>query len=293
VWIRSTSIATVALALVLPAAAHAGPRDQVVVTGDVVVERGETAGDVVVVDGPIRVDGRVTGNVVAVHGAVTVSGRIDGTLTTVTDVARLRPGARVGGNLRYGDEKPEIAPGARVEGEVTDEGWSTAGTSGFRWVLRLAFWLAVSFSTLVLGLALVALFPRAGIAAWGVATERTIVAVAWSASVFFGVPILAVIAIGTVAGLPFGIGLLLALIPAAAVGYVTSCLLAGGFVLRRSGSSFKAFLAGWAMLRVLALIPFVGILTWVLASAFGLGVLAVAGWYAGRRPIETEPRTAI
>ena len=43
-----------------------------------------------------------------------------------------------------------------------------------------------------------------------------------------------------------------------------------------------AFLAGWAILRVVAIVPGIGGLAWFLATVFGLGVLAVAARDAGR-----------
>jgi hypothetical protein len=141
----------------------------------------------------------------------------------------------------------------------------------------------VTASTLVLGLGLVLLIPRAADAAWRVASERTGLAAGWAAGLFFGLPIAAVLAIGTAFGLPLGIAVLLALVPLAMIGYVTSCVLLGGVVLRkRPGSRVKAFFIGWGILRLVALVPYLGIVAWVLASAFGLGVLLIAGWYAGR-----------
>ena len=41
-----------------------------------------------------------------------------------------------------------------------------------------------------------------------------------------------------------------------------------------------AFLVGWAILRVAALIPILGGLVWFVAVVFGLGVLLVAIWRA-------------
>ena len=41
-----------------------------------------------------------------------------------------------------------------------------------------------------------------------------------------------------------------------------------------------AFLAGWAILRVVALIPILGGLVWFAAVVFGLGALVVAIWHA-------------
>jgi hypothetical protein len=44
-----------------------------------------------------------------------------------------------------------------------------------------------------------------------------------------------------------------------------------------------ALLAGWGIMRVVALVPIAGALVWLAATIVGLGALAVALWQA-RRP---------
>jgi hypothetical protein len=287
-------LATALLAGLIAPAAQAAPRDQVVVTGHVVVPRAATAKTIVVVDGPVNVAGHVTGDVVALNGVVTVTGTVDGAVTTIAKRAFLLPGARVGGDLHYGDKKPRIAPGAVVGGKVTHENWRGIG-SGIEWVVRLLLWLTVTVSTLVLGLALLWFAPRAAEAAWVTSQARTGLACAWAAGVFFGVPIVAVVAMITVFGLPLGIALLLAYLPLALVGYVTSCWVFGNIVGRRRGwGRTRLFLAGWGAARIVALIPFAGGLLWLAASAFGLGVLLLTAWYTSNpeRAVRREPAPA-
>ena len=80
----------------------------------------------------------------------------------------------------------------------------------------------------------------------------------------------------TLVGFPLGIGILLALGLIYGIGYV-----AGAFVFGRriaSGASpIVAFLIGWAILRVIALVPFLGGLAWLVATVFGLGAIVLAG----------------
>ncbi|HYX79450.1 MAG TPA: hypothetical protein VE976_02450, partial [Actinomycetota bacterium] len=45
---------------------------------------------------------------------------------------------------------------------------------------------------------------------------------------------------------------------------------------------FLSFLAGWAILRVATIVPFLGGLVWFAATVYGLGALAVAARGAGR-----------
>jgi hypothetical protein len=99
-----------------------------------------------------------------------------------------------------------------------------------------------------------------------------------------GVPLLAVLALVTLVGIPFGVALLLAAIPVLVVAYVTTAWIVGRRVLRnRSASRWAALLTGWGILRVLALIPVAGGLVGLVATVVGLGALAMALWHA-RRP---------
>jgi cytoskeletal protein CcmA (bactofilin family) len=272
-----------ALALLLVAGSASAATDHVVITGGAVVPAGQTAGDVVVLDGAVRIDGRVTGDVVSVSGPVRVTGRVDGDLIAVSDRAFLGPAARVGGDLRYGDERPVLAPGAGVDGEVSNEDWADAA-NGWGWVSAFAWWLAVSVSTLIVGALLVWLAPGAVHAAERAVREHLGAAVGWGVAIAIGVPLVAILALVTLVGIPFGVALLLAAIPVLLIAYATSAFIVGRRLLRnRSTSPWLALLAGWGILRVLALIPVVGVLVGLAATVLGLGALTVALWQARRR----------
>jgi hypothetical protein len=151
-------------------------------------------------------------------------------------------------------------------------------------VSAFAWWLAVSVSTLIVGALLVWLAPGALYAAGRAVREHLGATVAWGFGIAIGVPLLAILALVTVVGIPFGVALLLAAIPVLLVAYATTAWIVGRRVLRnRSTSPWAALLAGWGILRVLALIPVVGELVWLAATVVGLGALAVAMWQA-RKP---------
>jgi hypothetical protein len=272
-----------ALTLLLGAGTASAATDHVVITGGAVVPAGQTAGDVVVIDGAVTIAGRATGDVVSVSGPVRVSGRVDGDLIAVSDRAFLGQTASVGGDLRYGDERPVLARGARVGGEISDENWADAA-NGWGWVSLFGWWLAVSVSTLIVGALFVWLAPGALYGAERAVREHLGATVGWGVAIAIGVPVLAVLALVTLVGIPFGVALLLAAIPVWLVAYVTTAWIVGSRVLRnRSTSPWVALLAGWGILRVLALIPVAGALVGLAATVVGLGALAVALWQA-RRP---------
>ena len=270
------------LAVLLGAGSASAATDHVVITGGVVVPAGQIAGDVVVLDGTVTIAGHVTGDVVSVAGPVRVTGRVDGDLIAVSDRALLGSTARVGGDLHYGDESPVLARGASVGGKISNEDW-TDSANGWGWVSALAWWLAVSVSTLIVGVLLVWLVPGALNAAERATRERLGPTVGWGVVIAIGVPVLAILALVTLVGIPFGVALLLAAIPVLVVAYATAAWIVGRRVLRdRSTSPWAALFAGWGIVRVLALIPVLGALVGLAATVVGLGALAVALWRARR-----------
>src|SRR4051794_10098752 len=192
------------VALIGPAAADAKRKDQVVISGSVNVAKGQTARDIVVVDGPVRIGGHVRGDVFAIAGGVRISGPVDGDVVTAANRLRLLKGARVKGDVSYGDEKPIVASGAQVDGKIKKVK-NKIGVGAFAWAIGLIIWLAVTASTLILGLLFVAFTPRAAEAAWEVAGASTGATIGMGAGLFFGIPIVAVLIGATVLGLPLAL----------------------------------------------------------------------------------------
>ena len=55
-----------------------------------------------------------------------------------------------------------------------------------------------------------------------------------------------------------------------------------------------SFLAGWGILRIVALVPVLGGLSWFAAVVVGLGAIAVAGYRArSRAPVPTAAAPAV
>jgi hypothetical protein len=263
-----------------------GPEAFVVLSGRADVPEGQTVGDLVVFHGSSTVDGTVEGSLTAFDAPVTISGRVNGDVVVFNGRVVLREGATVTGDV-VSQQAPVVASGATIGG-ATRRVQTNVNWNGFGWVGRLAWWLAVSVSTLVVGLVLVWLLGRG--AAWVLEAGRTQVgpAIGWGLLVFFGLPVLAVIALVTLIGLPLGLGLLAALGLLYALGYGASAWVLGRSLLRPPTAWVVAFLVGWAILRVVALVPILGGLVWFAAVVFGLGVLVVAIWQ-GRSAARAAP----
>ncbi len=263
------------LLMLLPAGAQAasGPQDRYVVSGDVLVAKGETVGDLVVLDGNILVRGTVHGDIVALGGDVTLRGTVTGDVVTIAKRATLGRRARVGGDVKWLQDRPVVAPGAVVSGKVKRFDAGTFGTTGIE--VAIGFWLAVTISFLLGGLLLLLLAPGLFDGVVRGARSGRGGAIIAGILLFILLPILAIVLLVTVVGTPLGIGLLLALGPIYAIAYIASAMVLGRRVVK-SGGRAVAFIAGLAILRVIALIPFLGGLISLLATIFGLGTLFVS-----------------
>ncbi len=263
------------------AATGDGIGSRVVLLGGLDVPEGKTVDDVFVLRGPVTIDGTATGNVVSVDGRVTVSGHIQGNLVAVNGPVELQDGAEVDGDVSS-RLTPSIAPGATVKGAV--RGVNVDFQLGNVFVARFIFWLAASVSVLIVGLLLLAFSPRAAGAVVETMRESTGAAIGFGLVVFIGLPVVAVLALVTLVGIPLGLGILLALVPIYTVGYVTSVWLLGRWIVKPPASPYLAFLLGWLIFRALALVPALGGLLWFLGAVFGLGVLVVSARRTAHSP---------
>jgi hypothetical protein len=253
----------------------------VVLTGRADVPEGERVGDLVVFHGSSTVDGTVEGSLTAFDAPVTISGRVEGDVVVFNGRVQLRSGAEVTGDV-VSRSDPAVASGATIGGDTkrveTNVNWE-----GFGWVGRLGWWVAVSVSTLVVGLVLMWLVGRGAPGILEAGRTKVGGSIGWGLLAFFGLPIVGIIALVTIVGIPLGFGLLAALGLIYALGYGATAWIVGRRVVREPTSWILAFLAGWAILRVVALVPVLGGLMWFAAVVFGLGALLVAATRARSR----------
>jgi hypothetical protein len=267
-------------ALALPATAGAGARSDhgdtvVVVRGDVTVPRGETVDGVVIASGDVRIVGRSDGDVVVFAGDALVSGRIDGDLVMASGQARLLPSAYVSGDVSYGDERPIVAGDAIVRGEVSGKDWGDS-IDFLPFALGFGFWLLMSGSAALLGSLLLLIAPRAADTLYERSQERIGPLIAIGIAVTICLPLAAVVAAVTIVGIALSVAIFLALLPLAAVAYVAAAWALGRRLVKAPKNRFLSFLAGLAILRLLALVPILGGIVSLAAVIFGFGLLGAA-----------------
>ena len=263
--------------------------DQIVITGQLVVPEGESVEHAVIFNGPATIEGTVGQSLVVFNGRTEIIGTVAQDVIVFNGDVVLRSGSRVGGDV-VSLEAPQVEDGATIGGDIEDlQGRWNYWDATF--IGRLAWWLAFTVSSLILGHgpapARVAgprrdQHPRPA--------RRLGGTIGFGLLVFVLLPVVAVVLLVTILGIPLGIFLLLALALVYSVGYVVGALAIGRLLVKPPTSRYLAFLAGWGALRVLALIPFVGGLAWLVATVLGLGTLWVGA--RARRTGEVRPAVA-
>jgi hypothetical protein len=280
------------VALAAPAAAQTDDEpatdELVVLTGRLVVPEGETVRTAVIFNGPAVIDGTVTESLVVFNGRTEISGTVEQDVIVFNGDLVLRSGARVGGDVASLEE-PEIEQGATVGGSVEDisKRWDVYDAT---FIGRFAWWLGYTVSTLILGLVLLLFASRLDVASVRALRERTGGTIGFGLLVFFVLPIVVVLLLVTIVGIPLGLFLLFALGLVYTIAYVVGTLALGRLVIKEPKTRWLAFFVGWGVFRLLALVPFLGGLAWTVAAVVGFGALWVAARIARgeARPMAPE-----
>ena len=286
--IVSAFCASLVLVLGSPASAQEGAgEDHVVLTGGLVVAEGETVKTAVVFNGPVRIEGTVSQSLVVFNGRTEISGTVDEDVVVFNGRVTVRSGAEVGGDL-FSREDAEIEDGATVRGDVgavpTRFDFEDTWFPG-----RIAWWIGYTVSTLVLGFLLLLFAPHLDDAIVGAFRNRRGASIGFGIALFFLIPIAAVLLLVTIVGIPLGLFVLLALALLYTVGYVAGAHALGRMLVKRTSSALPAFLAGLGILRLIAFVPILGGVTWLVASVVGLGILGVAARSRSSTAMVNEP----
>jgi hypothetical protein len=215
-----------------------------------------------------------------------VNGRVDGDVLLTGDDLRLGPGARISGQVSYrsGDDLV-IDPGAEVSGGVwqvtSDRAWRRAAQGA-----TIVGGITLSIGIMLLGVILVLAMPRFSREAVAAIRQQPWQVLGLGIAVLVGVPVLLVLLVVTIVGIPlavlfgFAYGALLML------GYLVGALFVGDFALGRIDPA-KLDSAWWrALFLVLAIVaiafvkavPVVGPLACGLLFLAGLGAFTLRAW---------------
>lgn len=264
----------------LPSAAgaqEAAERQQYV--RDIVIQSGETTGDLTCYFCSIRVHGTVKGDAITIGGGIEIDGQVIGDAVAAGGGIRLGPGAKVGGEAVAAGGRLERGAQASVGGEAESAWWFYVPGQRQLFLPCILLYTAVNLG-LVLVSSLVLRRRRVAALADTIAAHPV-----WTLLAGAGVLLVAtVLLVFSVklgdAGEILDTGVAIAL----AVTLVAGCPgfpLWLGRRLPRVGGSFRATLAGALLLTLLQLIPVAGVLVFLTAVLLAPGCAVLSGFGNG------------
>jgi cytoskeletal protein CcmA (bactofilin family) len=255
------------------------------IDGPITVNANEQVGTVMVISDNAVISGVVTNDLIVIDGDATITGTVEGTVTIISGTLNLNGNSRVAGDVNVVDSTLNRAPSAAVDGSVNHGSFNWSGWELFAFSAYL--WISFTIALIVAGLIFAAVGGRQLMAAGDLMSRQTGSAILAAVIVGIGIPIVAVIAMATVLGIPLGLGLLLFLIPALwFFGYLVAGAKIGVTILRQQSSEhpYLATTLGIILLQAISLVPFLGGLVAFLAGIFGTGALVLLAWNGWRGP---------
>lgn len=255
---------------------------------------GTVEGDVSAAAGNVNLleDGSVGGDVSAAAGNVVLEGTIDGDAALAAGTIQLEETAAIDGDLEYsGDLQGETGV---VAGELTQ----TTLEFGFEPVLEpFVSWLAALYAfalNLLLGAALLLLFPRFSDGVADRVANAPVRAGLVGVGVLFAVPVLLIAVAITIIGIPLSVigGFLFAF--SVWVGIVYGRFAVAAWILSalEVENRWLALVVGLLGGAVLGQVPFVGGLVNFLIFLLGFGAFSMALYGHGRRRRRSSPTSA-
>ncbi|HET9488624.1 MAG TPA: polymer-forming cytoskeletal protein [Methylomirabilota bacterium] len=257
-------------------------RDLVAVGGTVTLApESRVGGRAWLAGGDVTVAGQLARGLRVAAGSVRLAGAVDGDVEITAGTIEILPTARIRGNLTYtSPDAAEIDPGAQIQGRVTHRRLEAAARAeqagrAFFGVARVVLLVGLILFAVVLLLLVPGFMVSAG---WRIRTHF------WKSLglgllIFVVMPLVAVLVIATIIGLPLGLTLA-ALYPVLLiVGYLTTAVFVGELGARLSARGSELTTGRRVLWLVVALIvlglastvPIVGwMLAW-LAVVIGLG----------------------
>jgi cytoskeletal protein CcmA (bactofilin family) len=320
---------------VLPSARIDG---DLVVGGNSIIVNGPLGGSIRAVGNTVQVNGAVGRNVLAAANQITLGsnatvngnwmtaaartvllhGTINGTATMgaeriqlagvigrdvelFLDTLTVPPSARLGGSLTYTAATDQPVPAGVVQGQVQrhdpPQRSRPERNAGFT-ILGTVFSLVLLGGTILIGLLIAWRFPGLYRSAQTLLEQRALLVFGAGLVALIVTPVLAIILMITVLGLPLGVLSLGAYAAGWYIGWVLAATaLAGVLVglIRRTGRPIAAawlVLLGLIGLHVLTRLPFVGALLTFVVVCLGLGILVVLMGERLRRPAPPAPSLA-
>lgn len=260
------------------------------INGPITVGPDQEVGSVAIISDNADIAGTVTQELIVIDSTATVTGTVEGNVTVISGTLNLEPSARVSGDVNLIRSDLNRASGASVGGSVSRSSFDVSGWDFL--ALSIYFWISFTIAIVIAGLIFAAVGGRQLRGAGNLIIARPGGTILAAVIVGIGIPILAIIAMLTILGIPLGLGLLFFLIPALwFFGYLVAGTELGSRILRQEQNDhpYVAAVLGLVLLQLIGLIPFVGGIVSFIAGILGTGALVLFAWDAWRRPSTGAP----
>ena len=276
-------------------------KDLVILSNSSVIDSGGFVGrDLILTVSSLTLNGDVERRVAGVADSVTHNGSVGAEFDVSVGDLTISDGASIGGDLTYqSDSEAEIASGAEIGGEITHE--MAAATEeidvGFSFD-SIVVGVVGLVMTAIYGTVLLLVFPRLTISASNQLLEKPLMSVGMGIVFLIVVPIVSILVMITVVGIPLGmIALLLygiALFSAQVFVGMTIGRLILSFIAdgNRRLIQFLGLLIGLLILFGISFIPYVGPWAPLIVVILGLGGLMLAIGRLRKEPARSAPQPA-
>jgi hypothetical protein len=260
--------------------------DVFIVGGQIQIIGSGIDGDVFIAGGTVRIDAPVAGKIRIAGGAVYLNGPVEGNVDINADEVTLGSSAVITGDLTYRSTKEMTREdGAQVLGETTFTPWekktAPAGSAvAFISLVALLKMFAIGIAALVLGLSFRRYFAsvsqRASEYPW-VELGRGLVAA-------IVVPIVSVLLLITVLGMPLGFLGLFGFVALAIFTAITAPIVVGAFIFKKGFRtpdyeiSWRSILLGVLVYSIISIIPFVGWVFGLMVFLMSMGAVVRMKW---------------
>jgi hypothetical protein len=261
------------------------------INGNYHVAAGESIDTVVVISGDALIEGIVNDALVVIDGRATIAGQAND-LVVISGDLELRDSATVNDITLVRSDLVQ-APGATVTGKIT----RTSGVISRGWaiVFGVLFWVGMTILVLVAGVVFAAVAGRQLSDTGALMGERPgpTILTGVVCSILF--PIIAVIALITIVGIPLGITILVVVIPAIIfTGYIVFGTWLGSLILSRTPlrsreRPYAPALLGLFLLQLVVLIPGLGGGVFLVAAVWGGGTVVYRLWRGSKAPPSGPP----
>ena len=233
--------------------------------------------------GKIRVGGHVVGDLRIGGGDVVIAGRIDGDVKIAARTIKVLPSARIKGNLTYHSPSAiQLSDQAEVGGDITyNQSDDMTDTEGGMFAAAGASHIILVIGLVLLATAFVLAIPKLFPALDRQSRGRNLTCVGVGLAVLIGGPVLISLLFVSAIGIPLGILLIAVYFLMVITGQFGSSYVLGRRLItwsrhdatKRPLHRVGATALGLCILWLLAVIPVLGVIVVILATARGVGAL--------------------